>query len=161
MIGGMPFGVCWGNSLPEWREAVGLAPPFNQEDCLLSDGRHLDPAEIEMLGQSKVTYLNTKQLCNTETFAAAVKNIADKVDIIYLHIDGDILDGKYVPDHKTVEYNGPEMDDVKRAIHVVMTTGKVKALAIVSIYYPNEKPGKEISARSGLELVKQGLSSWT
>lgn len=161
MIGGMPFGVCWGNSLPQWREAVGLVPPFNEEDCLLSDARNLDPLEKEMLEQSQVVHLNTAQLCDTEAFAAAVKDIADKVDVIYLHIDADILDGKYVPDHKTIEDNGPEMDDVRRAIHIVMNTGKVEAFAVVSIYFPNGKPGKEISAQSGLELVKQGLLGWS
>lgn len=160
MIGGMPFGVCWGNSLPEWREAVGLIPPFNEEDCLLADARNLDPLEKEMLKKSRVVHLNTKQLCDTEVFAEAVRSIADNVDIIYLHIDADILDGKYVPDHKTIEDNGPEMDDVKRAIQVVMNTGKVAAFAVVSVYFPNNKPGKEISAQSGLELVRQGLTGW-
>jgi arginase family enzyme len=113
-----------------------------------------------MLDQSQVVHLNTEQLCDTEAFAEAVKRIADKVDVIYLHIDADILDGKYVPDHKTIEDNGPEMDDVKRAVHVVMNTGKVEAFAVVSVYFPNDKPGKEISAQSGLELVKQGLMDW-
>jgi hypothetical protein len=41
-----------------------------------------------------------------------------------------------------------------------MNTGKVKAYAVVSVYFPNGKPGKEISARSGLEMVKQGLLGW-
>ncbi|NCB42855.1 MAG: arginase [Clostridia bacterium] len=160
MIGGMPFGVCWGNSLSEWRQAVGLVPPFNEEDCLLADARNLDPLEKEMLHQSQVVHLNTEQFCDTEAFASAFKHIADKVDVIYLHIDADILDGKYVPDHKTIEDNGPEMDEVKRAIQVVMNTGKVKAFAVVSVYFPNGKPGKDISAQSGLELVRQGLASW-
>lgn len=160
MIGGMPFGVCWGNSLPEWREAVGLIPPFKEEDCLLSDARNLDPLERDMLQKSRVAHLNTKELCDPDIFAAAVRRIGDQVDVIYLHIDADILDGKYVPDHKTIEYNGPEMKDVKRAIDDVMNTGKVEAFAVVSVYFPNDKAGKEISAQSGLELVKQGLAGW-
>lgn len=160
MIGGMPFGVCWGNSLPEWQEAVGLVPPFLQEDCLHADGRSLDPPEVEMLERSKVSYLNTEQFKDTEQFARAVNRIADQVDILYLHIDADILDGTYVPDHHTIEFNGPDMDEVKRAIDAVMNTGKVKAYAVVSVYFPNGKPGKEISARSGLEMVKQGLLGW-
>lgn len=160
MIGGMPFGVCWGNSLPEWQEAVGLVPPFREEDCLHADGRSLDPPEVEMLAQSKVTHLNTEQFKDTEQFAEAVNRIADEVDILYLHIDADILDGVYVPDHLTIEFGGPDMDDVRRAISAVMDTGKVKAFAVVSVYFPNDKPGKDISARSGLEMVKEGLRGW-
>lgn len=160
MIGGMPFGVCWGNSLPQWQEAVGLVPPLRQEDCLLSDGRNLDPPEIEMLRNSDVNYLDTSQLKDTERFAEAVKRIESQTDMLYLHIDADILDGVYVPDHKTIEFNGPDMDDVKCAIDIVMQTGKVQAYAVVSVYFPNGKPGKETSARSGLELVRQGLQGW-
>jgi len=160
MIGGMPFGVCWGNSLPQWQEAVGLTPPFREEDCLLSDGRNLDPPEVEMLKRSSVHYLDTEQLKDTARFAETVRRIANQVDGIYLHIDADVLDGAYVPDHKTVEYNGPGMEDVMRAIDAVMQTGKVLAYAVVSVYFPNGKPGKEISARSGLELVRQGLLGW-
>ncbi|HPF18089.1 MAG: arginase family protein [Eubacteriales bacterium] len=160
MIGGMPFGVCWGNSLPEWQAAVGLIPPFLQEDCLLSDGRSLDPPEEEMLRHSRIRFLNTDQLKDMESFSAEVRRIADRVEGLYLHIDADILDGTYVPDHKTIEYNGPGMEDVKRAIDAVMLTGKVLAYAVVSVYFPNGKPGKEISARSGLELVRQGLLGW-
>jgi arginase len=160
MIGGMPFGVCWGNSLPKWQESVGLVPPLREEDCLHADGRSLDPPEVEMLKHSKVTHLNTEQFQDTEQFAAAVNRIADHVDILNLHIDADILDGTYVPDHLTIEYNGPSMEDVKRAIDVVMDTGKVLAFAVVSVYFPNDKPGKDISARSGLEMVKQGLLGW-
>lgn len=160
MIGGMPFGVCWGNSLPQWQEAVGLAPPFRQEDCLLSDGRNLDPPEVEMLQRSKVRYLNTEQLKDRARFSREVALIAGQVDGIYLHIDADILDGRYVPDHKTVEYNGPDMEEVKGAIDAVMQTGKVLAYAVVSVYFPNGRPGKDISARSGLELVRQGLLGW-
>jgi exonuclease III len=52
------------------------------------------------------------------------------------------------------------MDDVKRAVDAVMQTGKVLAYAVVSVYFPNGRPGKDISARSGLELVKQGLTGW-
>ncbi len=160
MIGGMPFGVCWDNSLPQWQEAVGLVPPLRQEDCLLSDGRNLDPPEIEMLRNSDVNYLDTSQLKDTERFAETVKRIASQTDMLYLHIDADILDGVYVPDHKTIEFNGPDMDDVKRTIDIVMQTGKVRAYAVVSVYFPNGKPGKETSARSGLELVRQGLQGW-
>ncbi|HRV33391.1 MAG TPA: arginase family protein, partial [Anaerovoracaceae bacterium] len=154
------FGVCWGNSLPEWQAAVGLIPPFLQEDCLLSDGRSLDPPEEEMLRHSRIRFLNTDQLKDMESFSAEVRRIADRVEGLYLHIDADILDGTYVPDHKTIEYNGPGMEDVKRAIDAVMLTGKVLAYAVVSVYFPNGKPGKEISARSGLELVRQGLLGW-
>ena len=159
MIGGMPFGVCWGNSLPEWREAVGLTPPFLEEDCILADGRCLDSAEVDMLAQSKVTFLNTEQF-QGQAFADAVGRMAEQVDLIYFHIDADILDGRYVPDHLTIAFDGPSMEEVQAAIDAVMATGKVAAYSVVSVYFPNDKPGKEISARSGADMVKQGLLGW-
>lgn len=65
------------------------------------------------------------------------------MDILYLHIDQDILDARYVPNHGTVEPNGPDMEQVLSAIDVVMATQKVVAFALVSIYEKGD--GAEIS----------------
>ncbi len=39
-----------------------------------------------------------------------------------------------------------------------MATGKVAALAVVSVY--GEGEGSEISVASGIELIRGGLESW-
>ena len=101
--------------------------------------------------------------CHVEPFPGAnleqaVARLADRVDMIYLHVDADILDQSYVPSHRTKEPNGPDIDQVLAAIDCVMATGKVIAYAVVSVYYKG--PRHEVDLASGVELVRGGLSSW-
>jgi len=75
-----------------------------------------------------------------------------------LHIDSDILDASLVPNHGTREPNGPSLAQVQRAITTVMATGKVAALAVVSVY--GEGDGSAISVTSGIELIGSALDQW-
>jgi arginase family enzyme/predicted acetyltransferase len=88
----------------------------------------------------------------------AVARLADRCDLLYLHIDADILDRAYVPNHRTGEPNGPDMAQVQAAIDTVMVTGKVAALALVSVYGAGE--GSATSVASGIALLQAGLTSW-
>jgi arginase len=63
-----------------------------------------------------------------------------------------------VPNHATREPNGPSMQQVQAAIDTVMSTGKVAALAVVSVY--GEGEGSTVSVASGIELIRGGLQSW-
>ncbi|MCJ7625260.1 MAG: arginase family protein, partial [Anaerolineaceae bacterium] len=85
--------------------------------------------------------------------------LAKKCDMIYLHIDSDILDEAYTPSHGTREPNGPDMAQVKNAIKTVMATGKVVAFAVVSVY--GEGEGSEVMVAAGIEMIKSGLEYWS
>jgi arginase family enzyme len=81
-------------------------------------------------------------------------------DFIYLHIDEDVLDGRYVPNHGTVEPNGPDMATVQAAIRCVHQESgdKLVAQALVSVY--NSGPGAETSLASGIELLTTMREIW-
>ncbi|MBT4497661.1 MAG: hypothetical protein HOC74_08060, partial [Gemmatimonadetes bacterium] len=93
-----------------------------------------------------------------EDLATAVAELAERCDLIYLHIDADVLDGSLVPNHVTVESNGPNMEQVQAAVDTVMATGKVAAFAVVSVF--GEGKGGETSLASGVEVIRGGLKSW-
>jgi len=88
----------------------------------------------------------------------AVTNLANRCDVIYLHIDSDILDEAYVPNHGTREPNGPSMAQVQAAVETVMATGKVGVLALVSVY--GEGEGSQTSVASAIELMGHSLRTW-
>ena len=77
--------------------------------------------------------------------------------MIYLHIDADILDAALVPNHPTKETRGPNLSEVAGAIDIVMATGKVVALALVSVSFDAESP---VDVASGVALLRHALSSW-
>src|SRR5919107_747560 len=93
-----------------------------------------------------------------EDLERAVRDLADRCDLIYLHVDSDILDERYVPNHRTREPNGPSMEQVLAAIDTVMATGKVVTYAMVAVWADGD--GGDVAVDSGVKLIAGGLESW-
>ncbi|MEM9775565.1 MAG: arginase family protein, partial [Chloroflexota bacterium] len=158
MLGGMPVAVCAGLAFPRWRELSHIKSPIPTDRIVMVDVRNLDEAEEQLIRATGIKTCQAAEGYLGEPLEPAIKELADNCDIIYLHIDSDILDEVYVPNHGTVEPNGPSMDEVVAALNTVMATGKVGVLALVSVYGAGE--GAQTSINSGIELLERGLSSW-
>jgi arginase family enzyme len=120
------------------------------------DVRNLDPAEETLIRATDVTVVP----CQSQPLREAMQRLVATCDYIYLHIDEDILDQRYVPNHGTAEPNGPSMDDVKHAVSVVAAVAgeKLIAQALVSVYNVGE--GAAISVASGIELLAHMRAVW-
>ena len=92
------------------------------------DVRNLDPPEEQLIRATDVVIAAPATGFPGVDLAEAVARLAERCDLLYLHIDSDILDERYVPNHRTREPNGPSMEQVQAAIDTVMATGKVAAL---------------------------------
>lgn len=158
MLGGMPVAVAAGLAWPRWRELSHIVAPLPTDRIVMVDVRNLDKPEEQLIRATDVVIAAPAAGYPGVDLQDAVERLAARCDLIYLHIDSDILDEAYVPNHGTKEPNGPTMAQVHAAINTVMATGKVGALAIVSVY--GEGEGSAISAASGIELIREGLTSW-
>ncbi|HEX6387305.1 MAG TPA: arginase family protein [Anaerolineae bacterium] len=158
MLGGMPVAVAAGLAYPRWREWSRIVAPLPTDRILMVDVRNLDPAEEQLIRATNVVVAAPAPDFSGVDLEQAVNNLARRCDMLYLHIDSDILDETYVPNHRTKEPNGPDMAQVKTAVRTVMATGKVIALAVVSV--SGEGEGSEISIASGIELIQTGLEAW-
>ena len=118
------------------------------------DVRNLDPPEEQLIRATDVTVVPVEG----NAFEQAISDLAERCDLIYFHIDSDILDESLVPNHATKEPNGPDMVQVGAAIEMVMATGKVAAFAVVSVF--GTGAGSEVAIASGVELVQRGLAAW-
>ena len=157
-LGGMPVAVCAGLAFPTWRERSHIRAPLPTDRIVMTDLRNLDPAEEQLIRATDVVVAAPSPGFPGEDLASAVSGLADRVDMIYLHVDADILDASLVPSHRTQEPDGPDMAQVLGAVDTVMSTGKVVAYAVVSVYYQSE--AYETDLASGIALVRGGLSSW-
>ncbi len=157
-MGGMPVAVCAGLAWPRWREHAHIAAPVPTDRILLVDVRNLDPAEEQLIRATGATIAAPAPGFPGRDLQRAVTDLAGCCDMLYLHIDSDILDAAWVPNHRTREPGGPDMTQVLSAIETVMATGKVVALAVVSVY--GEGEGSQRSVASGIELIRSGLESW-
>lgn len=158
MLGGMPVAVCAGLAYPNWRVGSHIVAPIPTERIVMVDVRNLDPLEEQLIRSTDVVVAAPAAGFPGEPLAPAIAQLAERCDLIYLHIDSDILDERYVPNHGTREPNGPDMAQVLAAVDTVMATGKVAAYAVVSVY--GEGEGSAQSAASGIELIRGGLRAW-
>jgi arginase len=158
MLGGMPVAVCAGLAFPRWRERSHIVAPLPTDRILMVDVRNLDAPEEQLIRATDIVIAAPAPGFPGEDLSRAVDSLAERCDLIYLHIDSDILDESLVPNHGTREPNGPSMQQVQAAIDTVMATGKVVALAVVSVY--GEGEGSAVSVASGIELIRSGLQSW-
>jgi arginase len=158
MLGGMPVAVTAGLAWPRWRELSLQPSPLPTDRIVMVDVRNLDAAEETLIRATDVVIAAPAPGFPGEDLQQAIADLAAKCDMIYLHIDSDILDERYVPNHGTKEPNGPDMEQVLSAIDTVMATGKVVVYALVSVWPDGE--GGETAAESGIEMLRGGLASW-
>jgi arginase len=158
MLGGMPVAVCAGLAFPEWRENSKIVAPLPADRILMVDVRNLDPAEEALVRAAGIPIAAAAAGFPGVDLGEGVSELAARCDMLYLHIDSDILDIAWVPNHNTGEPDGPSMAQVREAIETVMATGKVVAFAVVSVSGKGE--GAEIAQKSGMALIRSGLSAW-
>lgn len=158
MLGGMPVAVSAGLGYPNWRIGSHIAAPLPTERIVMLDVRNLDPLEKQLIDATAVTVASVAPGFPGADLAEAITQLSERCDLLYLHIDSDILDAALVPNHGTREPNGPNLEQVLAAVDQVMATGKVATFAVVSVY--GEGEGSEISQQSGIGLIRGGLERW-
>lgn len=158
MLGGMPVAVSAGLAWPNWRESSKQIVPVPTDRIVMVDVRNLDEAEEQLIRATDVVIAAPAPGFPGEDLQKAVDELAAKCDVLYLHIDSDILDESLTPNHRTKEPNGPDMAQVLAAVDAIMATGKVAVYAVVSVWASGE--GGDVMLRSGTELVRGGLEIW-
>jgi arginase len=158
MLGGMPVAVSAGLAYPRWRELSHQVSPQPTDRIVMVDVRNLDAPEEQLIRATDVEVAAPAPGFPGEDLQQAVVDLANRCEILYLHIDSDILDERYVPNHGTKEPNGPSMQQVLQAIDTVMATGKVGVYAVVSVWADGE--GGDVALESGIQLVRGGLEAW-
>ena len=138
ILGGMDLAAVLGLTLDHWRKVAGLYSPFDDHYVILSDFREAevdDDGALPIVQNSNVHWLKGNDFENEEKWRAAVNRLAEQVDVIYLHIDADILNRKHVPNAACVASGGPSIETVMRNIRIVMETNKVLVYGTYGFYF--------------------------
>ncbi|NTV64257.1 MAG: arginase [Oscillochloris sp.] len=158
MLAGMPLAVSAGLALPVWRERAGLTAPIPTDRILLVDARNLDAPEAQLIRATDVQIAAVEPSRPGRDLGAALAALAARCDLLYLHVDVDILDRALVPNNPTAEPDGPQLAAVVGAIELAMATGKVAAYAVISL--AGAGAGREIGVESCASLIRSGLAAW-
>ena len=159
ILAGMPVAIMAGLAGPLWREAAGLATPVATGNIVLAGVRELDEKEEELIRTTEMRVVPATELCDGDDFAQAIDRLAGRCALLYLHVDLDVLDPRFVPSASTPSANGLSVDELVEAMTKVLQTGKVAAVAISSLN-PGAGARGERSVASAMETIAGALPAW-
>jgi arginase len=160
ILAGMPVAILAGLAGPLWREAAGLAAPVPTERILLAGTRELDEKEEELLRATEVRVLRASELGETGKLAEAIERLARRCAVLYLHVDLDVLDPRFVPSASTPSADGLTIDELAAVMQTALQTGKVAAVTLSSLN-PGAGARGQRSVASALDTLAAAVPGWT
>ena len=158
-LGGMPVSVAAGQSLQRMRLTAGVDPPISTRDIVMMGQRDVDPLEQVLVDESHITMVSPADMIGqSDAMKQAVARLTARVDVIYLHVDLDILDATEIPGSFFETPGGPTADEVAAVLRVLMRNPKVRALGIAS--FPTAEEGRATSMRSAMTLIRAALEGF-
>jgi arginase len=158
MLGGMPVAVSAGMALHNLRKESGLDPGLPTEHIVMGAVRDLDPLERELVESSQIEHLSTEDLRHRpEAVRAQIERLSELTDVIYVHIDMDVLDPREVSGHPLTVSDGPTSLELAGALTEMFRFDKVAALGIASTPANERDPGG-LSMAAAYNLVDGALA---
>jgi len=157
MLGGMPVAVSAGMALHNLRRESGLDPGIPTEHIVMGAVRDLDPLERALVEDSDIQHLSTEDLARRpDRVRAQVERLAGLTDVIYVHIDMDVLDPKEVPGHPLTVPDGPTSIELAGALTEMFAHPKVAAVGVASTP-ANERDPDGLSLAAAYHLITGAL----
>jgi arginase len=153
MLGGMPVAVSAGLCLTRLRLKSGLEPALPTTYIVMAGVRDTDPLEQELIDRSDIHLISVDDIRRlSQNIHNQMKRLSRLTDIIYIHIDMDVLDPKEVSGHGLTVADGPSSEELAAALTLMFKYPKAAALGIAS--YPVAKDKDKLSLNAAYNLVK-------
>jgi len=148
MLGGMDVAVAAGMCLTRLRLKAGLDPALPTKYIVLGGLRDVDPLERELLDRSECQYLSVADIRTAAgAVEAQVRRLGSLVDVIYVHVDMDVLDPAEVAGHPLTAPEGPTSVELAKAIRRIFAHPKAASLGLASIPFGDrDKDGRSLQA---------------
>jgi arginase len=157
MLGGMPVAVAAGHALQNLRKTTGLEEPLPMSDIMWGGVRDLDPLEADRFREYEVRQVSVKDIREiSDNFRNQFNALADEVDVVYVHVDMDVLEPDEVPGHGLAVPDGPSSKALAAAIGVMFENPKTVALGIASTPSFNRDPDG-VSRQAALNLIEGAI----
>lgn len=159
ILAGMPVAILAGLAGPLWRGAAGLAAPIPTDRIVLAGVRMLDEGEQQLLRSTNVRVLTTRDVADGTAFQASVDRLVAGCDVVWVHVDLDVLDADLVPSSATPEPDGLSIRQLAARIRDVLGSGKVAAVSVAGLNPGGGRLG-ETSVESAMAVILQALPAW-
>ena len=150
MMGGMPVAISTGLCLDHIRRTSGLDPPLAMQYVTMVGVRDTDPWEQHLLDKHGVSQISVDDI---KRLSPAIDMEMDRLsritDLIYVHVDLDVLDPVDIPGAGLPVENGPTADELGEALELMFEYPSVKGFGLASYPWRRDKE------RKGLDSVRR------
>lgn len=156
MTGGMPVAVSTGLCLHHIRRAAGLEPPLPMSYVTMVGLRDIDPAEQHLIDKHRLNQITVEDIkTQSPVIEQEIERLASLTDLIYVHIDLDVITSEEMPGHSTPAPMGPTSDELAKIVEIIFRHPKVTGLGLAS--YPGEKDVDDIGLCSTLKQIEGAI----
>ena len=160
MLGGMDVAVAAGMCLERLRLKAGLDPALPTKYIVLGGLRDVDPLEQELLDRSDVQFLSTDDLRRSSPeIDRQMERLGRLTDVIYVHIDMDVLDPSEVRGHSLSVPEGPTSGELAAAVERMFRHPKAEAIGIASLPFGTRDPDG-VSLKAAYRLIEAALKGY-
>jgi len=154
MLGGMPVAVSAGLALTNLRLESGLDPALPTSHIVMAAVRDTDPLERELIDRSDIQMISVEDIRTlSDNLRSQMTRLSNLSDVIYVHVDMDVLDPAEVAGHPLTVADGPTSEELADAIAEMFRFEKVAALGIASTPAGDRDPqGRSLQAAYNLIL---------
>ena len=157
MLGGMPVAVSAGLALNRLRTESHLDPPISTEHIVMAGVRDTDPEEQQLIEKHRLARISSQDIRDrSDALHAQLARLSEEVDLIYVHIDMDVLDPREVPGHGLAVPDGPTSEELAAALTEIFKYPRVAGLGIASTPAYDADPD-ELSRRAAYRLIEGAL----
>jgi arginase len=133
MLGGMPVAISAGLGLTRLRLKSGLDPALPERHIVIAGARDLDPLEQDLLDRSAVERLSVEEIkTRAPAIEGQMKRLEGLTDVIYVHVDMDVLDPPEVAGHPLTVPGGPTSLELAAALTEMFRHEKAAAFGLAS-----------------------------
>jgi arginase len=156
MLGGMPVAIAAGDGLQRMREQARLDQPIAKQDIVMVGVRDTDPLEQQRIEADAIAQLSVSDiLALNERFHEEMTRLSEQTDVVYVHVDLDVLDPSVIPGHPLTVPGGPTGEELGAAIAAMFRYPRTEALGLAS--YPHQDDPGQVTLRAIHELVKGAI----
>ena len=120
----------------------------------MGDVRDTDPREKTLIDQMNVEVISTNDIRKiTENVHRQMERLSRLTDLIYVHVDMDVLAPEEVSGHGLTAPDGPTSQELAACIKTMFTYPKATAIGIASTPYGERDP-EHLSRQAAIRLIE-------
>lgn len=157
MLGGMPVAVSAGLCLRNLRMTSGLDPALPTRYIVMAAVRDTDPLEQELIDRSEIAMISVDDIRKrSERIHEQMERLDSLVDLVYIHVDMDVLDPREVSGHPLTVADGPTSEELAAVLTEIFRYEKTAALGVASTP-AGERDKDGLSLRAAYNLIRGAI----